>query len=82
MQTFDFSRGASSMQSLFFAFWGVAQLVISSIAFQRSGFFYGLSILVLGIIAFCAAGYFVLRFNRQRLSIDQVGIALKQDSSS
>ncbi len=77
MKTYDFSRGASSVQRALFALWGIVQLVVSSIAFQRGGFAHGLWVLFFGLAAFCAAIFIVYRFNRQRVSIGDVGIVIE-----
>ncbi len=78
MKTYDFSRAVGSLQRIFFALWGVVQLVASSIAFQRVDFAYGLGVLLFGIIAFSAAVVVVHRFNRHRISIGDVGLVIEE----
>lgn len=78
MTTYDFSRAVGFLQRIFFALWGMVQLVVSSIAFQRSGFAYGLGVLLFGIAAFSAAVFVVHRFNRHRISIGGVGLVVEE----
>ena len=63
---FDLSEQPGNRQRLVFALFGIGQLVISSAAFQRDGFFYGLVVLLCGLTAFCTTAFFVHRLNRRR----------------
>lgn len=77
MKTYDFSRDVSLFQRVLFVLWGLVQLVVSSIAFQREGFVHGLGVLLFGMVAFCTAVFVVYRFNRQRITIGDVGIVVE-----
>ena len=78
MTTYDFSRAVGLPQRIFFALWGMVQLVASSVAFQRGGFAYGLGVLLFGIAAFSAAIFVVHRFNRHRISVGDVGLVVEE----
>jgi len=75
---FDLSEQPGNGQRLVFALFGIGQLVISSAAFQRSGFFYGLVVLLCGITAFCTAAFFVHRLNRRLIWLGEQDIVLEE----
>ena len=77
MKTYDFSRDVSLFQRFLFGLWGVMQLFVGTVAFQRQGFVQGLGIMLFGMVAFCAALFVVFRFNRQRISVGDVGIVIE-----
>lgn len=81
MKTYDFSPGASTLQSMFFAAWSICQLIVGSWAFQRGGFAYGIGVLFLGIVTFCAALFVVHRFNRQHVAVGDIGMTLEQGAN-
>ena len=71
---FDLSEQPGNRQRLVFALFGIGQLVISSAAFQRDGFFYGLVVLLCGLTAFCTMAFFVHRLNRRLIWLGQEDI--------
>ena len=77
MKTYDFSRDVSLFQRLLFGLWGLVQLFVGTVAFQRQGFVQGLGIMLFGMVAFCAALFVVFRFNRQRISVGDVAIVIE-----
>ena len=77
MKTYDFSRDVSLFQRLLFGLWGLVQLFVGTVAFQRQGFVQGLGIMLFGMVAFCAALFVVFRFNRQCISVGDVGIVIE-----
>ena len=77
MKTYDFSRDVSLFQRFLFGLWGVVQLFVGTVAFQRQGFVQGLGIMLFGMVAFCAALFVVFRFNRQRISVGDMGIVIE-----
>lgn len=82
MKTYDFSPGASTLQSMFFALWGACQLIVGSLAFHRGGFTYGIGVLFLGMVTFCAALFVVHRFNRQRIVVGNIGLTFERGAKS
>ena len=79
---FDLSTSPGPSQRLVFALFGIGQLVISSIAFQRGGFLYGLVVLCGGVLAFCTAVFFVHRLNRHLIWLGPEGIAVEEGLNS
>jgi len=77
VKTYDFSRDVSLFQRGLFILWGFVQLLVGTVAFQREGFMQGLGILLFGTVAFCAAIFVVFRFNRQRISVGDVGVVIE-----
>ena len=77
-EPFDLSTSPSTSQRLIFAFLGVGQLLLSSVAFQRGGFAYGLAVLGGGIAAFCAAIFFVHRLHRRLVWLGPEGITVEE----
>ena len=77
MKTYDFSRDVSLFQRFLFGLWGVVQLFVGTVAFQRQGFVQGLGIMLFGMVAFCAALFVVFRLNRQRISVGDMGIVIE-----
>ena len=77
MKTYDFSPDVSLFQRVLFGLWGVVQLFVGTVAFQRQGFVQGLGIMLFGMVAFCAALFVVFRFNRQRISVGDVAIVIE-----
>ena len=77
-ERFDLSTSPGASQRLVFALFGIGQLVISSVAFQRGGFFYGLIVLFCGIAAFCGAVFFVHRLNRRLIFLGPEGIVVEE----
>ena len=77
MKTYDFSPDVSLFQQVLFGLWGVVQLFVGTVAFQRQGFVQGLGIMLFGMVAFCAALFVVFRFNRQRISVGDVAIVIE-----
>lgn len=77
-ERFDLSEQPGTSQRLVFALFGIGQLVLSSAAFQRGGFFYGMIVLVCGIAAFCTAVFFVHRLNRRLVWLGAEGVALEE----
>jgi|TARA_A100001037_G_C15070735_1_gene599309 hypothetical protein len=77
-ERFDLSTGPGTGQRLIFALFGIGQLVLSSVAFQRGGFFYGLIVLFCGLAAFCAAVFFVYRLNRRLVFLGPEGLAVEE----
>ena len=77
MKTYDFPRDVSLLQRVLFGLWGLVQLFVGTVAFQRQGFIHGLGIMLFGMIAFCVALFVVFRFNRQRISVGDVGIVIE-----
>jgi hypothetical protein len=79
---FDLSTGPGPSQRLVFALFGIGQLVVSSVAFQRGGFPYGLVVLCCGILAFCTAAFFVHRLNRHLVWLGPEGIVVEEGLNS
>tara|TARA_B100001115_G_scaffold183141_1_gene181134 strand:+ start:1357 stop:1803 length:447 start_codon:yes stop_codon:yes gene_type:complete len=77
VKTYDFSPDVSLFQRVLFGLWGVVQLFVGTVAFQRQGFVQGLGIMLFGMVAFCAALFVVFRFNRQRISVGDVAIVIE-----
>jgi hypothetical protein len=77
-EEFDLSTNPGTGQRLIFALFGIGQLVLSSIAFQRGGFFYGLLVLGCGIAMFCTALVFAHRLNRRLVRLSAEGIAIEE----
>ena len=77
MKTYDFSPDVSLFQRVLFGLWGVVQLFVGTVAFQRQGFIQGLGVMLFGMVAFCAALFVVFRFNRQRISVGDVAIVIE-----
>ena len=77
MKTYDFSPDVSLFQRVLFGLWGVVQLFVGTVAFQRQGFVQGLGIMLFGMVAFCAALFVVFRFNRQSISVGDVAIVIE-----
>ena len=77
MKTYDFSRDVSLFQRVLFGLWGLVQLFVGTVAFQRQGFVQGLGIMLFGMVAFCAALFVVFRFNRQHISVGDVGVVIE-----
>ena len=77
MKTYDFSPDVSLFQRVLFGLWGLVQLFVGTVAFQRQGFVQGLGIMLFGMVAFCAAIFVVFRFNRQRISVGDVAIVIE-----
>ena len=78
MDRFDLSNRPGTSQRLVFALFGIGQLVLSSVAFQRGGFFYGLIVLICGITTFCSAVIFVHRLNRCLVFLGPEGLAIEE----
>lgn len=78
MHRFDLSTRPGTRQRLIFALFGIGQLVLSSVAFQRGGFFYGLIVLFCGITTFCGAVIFVHRLNRCLVFLGPEELAVKE----
>ena len=78
MDRFDLSSRPGTSQRLIFALFGIGQLVLSSVAFQRGGFFYGLIVLFCGIVIFCGAVIFVHRLNRCLVFLGPEGLAVEE----
>ena len=81
MKTYDFSRDVSLFQRFLFGLWGLVQLFVGTVAFQRQGFAQGLGIMLFGMVTFCAALFVVFRFNRQRISVGDVGIVIEMGTA-
>tara|TARA_B100000674_G_C37964778_1_gene974000 strand:+ start:2194 stop:2640 length:447 start_codon:yes stop_codon:yes gene_type:complete len=77
VKTYDFSPDVSLFQRVLFGLWGVVQLFVGTVAFQRQGFVQGLGIMLFGMVAFCAALFVVFRFNRQSISVGDVAIVIE-----
>lgn len=77
-ERFDLSTSPGSSQRLIFALFGIGQLVLSSVAFQRGGFFYGLVVLACGIAAFCGTVFFVHRLHRRLVWLGSEGLAVEE----
>lgn len=77
MKTYDFSRDVSLFQRVLFGLWGLVQLFVGTVAFQRQGFVQGLGIMLFGMVAFCAALFVVFRFNRQHISVGDMGVVIE-----
>ena len=77
-ERFDLSTSPGSGQRLIFALFGIGQLVLSSVAFQRGGFFYGLAVLACGMAAFCTTVFFVHRLNRRLIWLGAEGLAVEE----
>ncbi len=75
---FDLSKHPGTSQRLVFAVFGFGQLVLSSVAFHRGGFFYGLVVLICGIAAFCTAVFFVHRLNLRLVWLGPEGIIIAE----